>query len=397
MATTGADNPVAEFPIYIENALCTREYSHRALAADGLHRIPVDPYEEFWNQLAEIPRDPPSLVVNAGPGAGVVELVAMVLQPAIGSKLKWEFADWVGSNGPPATPNVSTPLSRVIPATFGLGAYQPTLTGAPAHDGHSWVVDGLNHFVEFPYGPPAGLPDAPVLTFYRYTGATGGGGGTTSGTGPLVLNKSIYPGNYLSFSSRVWPSIRSVGDVWEYFPQDKLIPKDLLFGTNNSFSFEASGMLKVRIQDQNLKSSIFIGIMMGDPATFNGSSPNPSVASAYPIGDVIELDASFYDVLAVWSFKLTLNRIPPASFLPATGINSVYSIETSIIQKDGMLKTPVYKIQGGSAIQRPQEVDGKIQFSIYMGCPDLPSVYDPTDPNRFIEVYKLNHVFRQIA
>jgi len=384
-----------EAPIYIENASYRREYS---LAADGHHRIPADPYEEFWNQLADIPRDPPSLVVNAGPGAGVVERVAMVLQPVAGSKLKWGFANWVGGSGPPAAPNVLSPLSRVIPATFGLGAYQPTLTGAPAYDGHAWVVDGLNHFVEFPYGPPAGLPATPVLTFYRYTGTTGGGGGGTVSTGPLVLNKSIYPGNNISFSSRVWPSISSVGGVSEYFPQDMLISKDLIYGTNNSFSFEASGILKVKVQGQNLKSKLLIGIMMGDPATYNGSDsqPDPLVVSSVLIGDLVELDASFYDVLAVWSFKLTVTRIA-ASFIPATGINLAYSVETYIIQKDGALKTPVHQGLSATIAEIPQEVGGKIQFSMYMACPDLPSVYDPGNPDRFIEAYKLNHVFRQIA
>ena len=392
-----ADNPATEPPICIENISCRREHSYRADAADGHHRTPADPYEEFWNQLADIPRDPPSLVVNAGPGAGVVERVAMVLQPVTGSKLKWGFANWAGSNGPPTAPNVLSPLSRVIPATFGLGgAYQPTLTGAPVHDGHSWVVDGLNHCVEFPYGPPADLPAAPVLTFYRYTGTTGGGGGGTVSTAPLTLNKSVYPGNNISFSSRVWPSISSVGGVSEYFPQDKLISKDLIYETNNSFSFEASGMLKVKVQDQNLKSKIMIGLMMGDPATFNGSQPDPTVANSLPIGDIVELDASFYDVLSVWSFKLTATRVA-ASFIPATGINLVYTVEIFIIQKDGALKTPVHQIIGGNVIQTPQDVGGKIQFSIYMGCPDLPSVYDPMNPDRFIEAYKLNHVFRQIA
>ena len=166
MATTSADNPATEPPIYIDSVSRTREYSYRALAADGLHRIPVDP-AEIWNQILLIPLDPPSgLVVNEGPlPGGVVELVKMALAPVAGSKLKWGFSSWVGGNSLSA---IAPELSRVIPATFGtkgglLGAYRPTLTGAPVYDGHTWVVDGLNHYVEFPYGPPLDLPAAPTI------------------------------------------------------------------------------------------------------------------------------------------------------------------------------------------------------------------------------------------
>ena len=190
-ASTNADNPAVEMPIYMEYVARTREHSYRALAADGLSRTPINPYEEIWTQIADIPLEPPpGLITNDGPD-GVVERVAMVLRPVAGSKLKWEFANWPGGGVGPSHPSGSTkPLSRVIPANFGNkngipGAYQPALTGAPVYDGHVWLVDGLNHYVEFPYGSPPGLT-APVLTFYRYTGGTGGaaGGGEVGPTGP---------------------------------------------------------------------------------------------------------------------------------------------------------------------------------------------------------------------
>ena len=71
-ATTAADNPAIESPIYIENISRRREKSYRALAADGHHRTPINPSEECWNQLADIPHNPPSLVVNAGPAIPAV-------------------------------------------------------------------------------------------------------------------------------------------------------------------------------------------------------------------------------------------------------------------------------------------------------------------------------------
>jgi len=186
---TNADNPTTEPPIYIENVAHTRNHTYRALAADGLHRIPVDP-RAIWNQLSLIPNTPPpGLVVNAGPGEGVVELVSMLLKPVAGSKLKWDFASWVFPSPAEPKPGGDLELSRVIPATFGtkdglLGAYRPKITGGlPAYDGHMWVIDGENHYVEFPYGlpPPSG---SVALTFYRYTGTVGGGIGLPGPAGP---------------------------------------------------------------------------------------------------------------------------------------------------------------------------------------------------------------------
>lgn len=181
MASTNADNLAVEPPIYVENFSWTREHTYRALAADGLHRLPVHPTEEVWNQYQQIPLAPnPLLVPNGGPiGVVPVELIQMQLRPVAGSTLKWE-QDAVQPLPLPAPP-IGAPgsLVRVIPATFGNkdgvpGAYQPSLVGSPAYDGHTWVIDGLNRYVEFPYGSPAGATTLTLL-FYRYTGLTGGG------------------------------------------------------------------------------------------------------------------------------------------------------------------------------------------------------------------------------
>jgi hypothetical protein len=305
VATSNVDYPAVEHPIYIESISSHREHTFRAYGAEYLNLIPIDP-DLVWNQVSLIPPDrpPDHLAVNAGAGAGVVELVAMVLAPVAGSKLKWEFASWAGA-GPPAVPNVSTPLSRVIPATFGNeesglgGAYRPTLTGAPTYDGHSWVVDGLNHYVEFPYGPPPGLPAAPVLTFYRYTGITGGsdtpgpsgdagydgwpfvgeagpegpagpagpGGaaGTEGGAGPEGPPGALTPGlafNWAPGGNNITETLNAAspnqvigGNIYSnypnhiisgiatsYYPQDRFIPIQSLNAVN-VLEFEASGKL----------------------------------------------------------------------------------------------------------------------------------------------------------
>lgn len=186
MASTNADNPAVEEPIYIENVSRAREHVYRATAADGLHRFPVDAGEEVWMQYEQIPLTPdPALVVN-GPAIGVVQLIQMQLQPVAGSTLKFEEAAVQPVPLPPPQPGTPGQLSRVIPATYGNknllpGAYQPTLTasvgGVIPYDGHTWVLDGLNRYIEFPYGVPAGYSGTFTLRFYRYTGVTAEGPG----------------------------------------------------------------------------------------------------------------------------------------------------------------------------------------------------------------------------
>ena len=106
-ASTNVDNPAVEMPIYMEYVTRTREHSYRALAADGLSRTPINPYEEIWTEIQDIPLEPPGLITNDGPD-GVVERVAMVLRPVAGSKLKWEFASWYGGT-PPDQPAITMP------------------------------------------------------------------------------------------------------------------------------------------------------------------------------------------------------------------------------------------------------------------------------------------------
>jgi hypothetical protein len=461
MATTGADNPAVEFPIYIENALCTREYSHRALAADGLHRIPVDPVE-VWNQISLVPPDPLDpplgLVVNMGPGTGVVELVAMVLAPVAGSKLKWEFVSWAGT-GPPAAPNVSHPLSRVIPATFGskgglLGAYRPTLTGAPAHDGHSWVVDGLNHYVEFPYGPPPSLPAAPVLTFYRYTGTTGGNGsetgppgeigpkgptgeigfkGPTGDTGPLgpdgdtgpagtagaagaagaagpagpegaaggsstlALNWANIPGSFtdtftLTADDGVVRKAIGFGPVSGYYPTNRCIPLALLQLLDSTFEFEVTGIF--------------------DLVIYTGAQPVITLGFGILVDNVNTTVPNFSSLLPATSQVLGLtNCVVPPDFAVGSQENYWrYKLtathtppgDPSPTQLNMTWSAEVMLIKrfGGTGLQRyavgtstftlPNGTND-VEFSVFMSASS--NSYTPTS----IAVTKYQHIFKHVA
>ena len=383
-ASTNVDNPAVEMPIYMEYVTRTREHSYRALAADGLSRTPINPYEEIWTEIQDIPLEPPGLITNDGPD-GVVERVAMVLRPVFGSKLKWEFAGWYGGT-PPGQPAITKPLSRVIPANFGNkdgvpGAYQPTLTGAPTYDGHTWVVDGLNHYVEFPYGTPAGLT-APVLTFYRYTG------GTNKVSSELCLNYSVGIQEVQYIYTRGYTDARFIGPG-SYAPADRLIPIEMFNTPLATFSFEASGILRSRVLGSVPPldaTNISFGVQLGDDFTLSGL-----VLGVMPVS----LSAALYDMDVVWTYKLTATRIM-VNFIPHEYIVFIWSAEVTV-SLGGTPGTRTEKlyidafINPGTAIQQQP---GGIQHTIWMGSPDLP---DAKDTDRVLEVRKFNHVFKRIA
>jgi len=382
--TSSADNPAAELPIHIEGLALTRQHTYRAEAADALERVPIDP-DLVWSQLSLIPlTPPPGLTTNAGP-VGVVERVAMVLRPVAGSKLKWEFAGWPGGGaGPPNPPGSTKPLSRVIPANFGNkapGTYQPTLTGAPAYDGHTWIVDGLNHYVEFPYGSPAGLT-APVLTFYRYTG------GTNKVSSELCLNYSVGIQEVQYIYTRGYTDARFIGPG-SYAPADRLIPIEMFNTPLATFSFEASGILRSRvlgIVPPLDATNISFGVQLGDDFTLSGL-----VLGVMPVS----LSAALYDMDVVWTYKLTATRVMVNS-IPHEYIVFIWSAEVTVCL-GGTPGTRTeklyidYFINPGTAIQQQP---GGIQHTIWMGSPDLP---DAKDTDRVLEVRKFNHVFKRIA
>ena len=380
---SSVDNPAAEPPIHIEGLALARQHTYRADAADALERVPIDP-ELGWDQLSQIPLSPPALAVNAGP-VGVVERVAMVLRPVAGSKHKWGFRGWSGA-APPARPGITTPLSRVIPANFGdraPGAYQPTLTGAPAYDGHTWLVDGRNHYVEFPYGPPPGL-DAPVLTFYRYTGGT-------NKVGPeLCLNRSVGTPEVQYIYTQLYTNARFIGPG-SYAPADRLIPIETFNTPRATFSFEASGRLRSRVLGgapplEAAATNISFGVQLGDDF-----SSGALVLGFMPV----RLSAALYDKDVAWTYKLTATRIV-VTFIPSEYIVFVWGAEVSVCLGDApgtrteKLHVDLFVNPGTALQQQP----GGIQHSIWMGSPDLPNA---EVADRVLEVRKYSHVFRRIA
>ena len=120
---------------------------------------------------------------------------SLLLTPMVGGVNKYVLA----------TPEIPGNLLGVIPATMGLvspavGSVEPTLSGLSATgytqviedstgavfkaDSAVWVADGLNAFVDFPEGVPAVMIPPLRLTFFRYTGTTGGG---PAGPTPVAL------------------------------------------------------------------------------------------------------------------------------------------------------------------------------------------------------------------
>ena len=303
-ASTHVDNPAIERPIYIEHLVRTREHSYRAEAANGLSRTPINAVEECWDQFADIPLDPPpGLITNGGP-IGVVERVAISLYPI--SKLKGVFDDWAYPSPAPEL-QASVPISRVIPANFGNGGYQPTLTlpgaGPTPYDGHSWLIDGLNHYIEFPYGIPEGISGQPTLTFYRYTGTTGGGGGggtpgepgpngatgatgqvgpASSHSGVTGLTGTVGPIGAAGLSSLLskagaaggtfeapvdYPLATTMIDNTQtntYYPSTRLVPMSVIAPPLSTLEFDVAGIMNSYVSGNDFETVAQFGIWVGD-------------------------------------------------------------------------------------------------------------------------------------
>jgi len=427
VAATNVDHPAVERPIYIESISRSREHTFRAFDADGINLLPVTP-DLIWNEILQILIDPPVLIANAGPGSGVVELVAMVLQPVAGSKLKWGFASWVGNFSSAIAPE----LSRVIPATFGtkgglLGAYRPTLTGAPAYDGLTWVVDGLNHYVEFPYGPPEDLPATPVLTFYRYTGTTGGSGstagpagptgdsgpqgetgptgpvgpagtagtaGTVGPTGPtgpagaftpaLALNWSTGADSAAHGSNNL--SATNLGSIigTQYMPSNKFIRMNILQNLGNTLEFEVSGALTPKNGSGTL--TLDFGILIGMDSNPSGTT---KVLGKTPCIILFRNHETF-----VWKYKLiatTVNITYPNIDLKWSALvttdYSLLGVETKQGYSVGITSYVVQDIiesDLGNAVAR---------CSVYISADGTNGVTGA----RSVSITKFNHLFKRVA
>ena len=350
-ASTNVDNPATERPIYIESLVRTREHTYRASAADGLSRTPIDAIEESWNQFSEIPIDPPpGLTINGGP-IGVVERVAIGLYPI--SKLKGVFGGWVAPSPPPEH-QASIPISRVIPANFGNGGYQPTLTlpgvGPTPYDGRSWLIDGLNHYIEFPHGIPEGISGPPVLTFYRYTGTTGLGGlsgppgdpgpvgptGSTGSTGhagaassqsgPTGLTGAAGPIGAAGFNSVLSKAGVAVGTFEvpsdftlattiidntatnTYFPSTRLVPMSVIAGRQlSTLEFDVAGSLNMYVGGYDGQSVVEFGIWVGDVGASTATT-NRVLGMVRASVDLSQTQEFSGDPLH-WSYKMVATNV----------------------------------------------------------------------------------------
>ena len=439
---TNADNPAVEAPIYIENVARTREHTYRALAADGLSRVPTPP-SLVWKEIALIPLvPPPGLVVNMGPlQGGVVELVSMLLAPVAGSRLKWGFSSWVGNSSSAIAPE----LSRVIPATFGtksglLGAYRPTITGGlPAYDGLTWVIDGVNNCVEFPYGFPP--PSGPVrLTFYRYTGQIGGASldgpkgpdgpagaagapgvagvqgpagepgpvgpaGPAGAQGPsnaapaLALNWGSgdwVPGDW---GSQDWPpedllTVLATAEILnqaplyigrnDYHPSDRVISFDNISPVSSILEFNVMGKLNTTVTDEFGSSHVQFGIRVG--------TTNDGTASVLGL-TLVNIPEAIAGVDLYWTYKLLANHVPSAN---PGGIAFRWSGHACVIfnAPDGS-SSSLYGVAVGYSefAEATVLVNGGVAFSAFMSAME----FGPTPSTNTMLVTKHHHVFRRVA
>ena len=426
-ASTHVDNPAIERPIYIENLVRTREHSYRAEAANGLSRTPINAVEECWDQFADIPLDPPpGLTTNGGP-IGVVERVAIGLYPI--SKIKGAFGGWANPSPPPEF-QASEPISRVIPANFGNGGYQPTLTlpgvGPTPYDGHSWLIDGLNHYIEFPYGIPENISGPPVLTFYRYTGTTGGGGGGPSGppgpTGPTGATGQVGPASVSSgaegltgtegpmgvagLSSLLSKAGVAVGafevptdytlattiidntQTNTYYPSTRLVPMSVIAPLLSTLEFDVAGTLNMDVLGFiDRLTSVEFGIWVGD-VDENTANTNNVLGKITKVVDG-STGQDFAGNPLHWTYKMVATHV--AGMTDSLAFR--WSGQMMLMNRT---RTAV-AIASGSGFYAYENVSGllgqyddNIPFTLYVA--NLDAV-----PGEIMEVTKFNHVFRLVA
>ena len=427
-ASTHVDNPAIERPIYIEHLVRTREHSYRAEAANGLSRTPINAVEECWDQFADIPLDPPpGLTTNGGP-IGVVERVAIGLYPI--SKLKGVFDHWTNPSPAPEL-QASVPISRVIPANFGNGGYQPTLTlpgvGPTPYDGHTWLIDGLNHYIEFPHGIPENISGPPVLTFYRYTGTTGGGGGggppgepgpngatgATGQAGPVSshsgvtgLTGTVGPIGAAGLSSLLSKAGVAVGtfevptdytlattiiddtSTNTYYPSTRLVPMSVIAPPLSTLEFDVAGSLNMDVFGFNdRQSTVEFGIWVGD-VDDTTTTTNNVLGKIRKVVDASNGQDFAGDPLH-WTYKMVATHVSGVT----DSLTFRWSAQMMLMNRTGTGAA----IAGGSGLYAYEGVSGllgkygdNIPFTLYVNNLDA-------GPPDVMTVTKFNHVFRLVA
>jgi len=181
-----------EQPIFIENLSQQRRHWNTATQGDAVHRFPVQ-LEEIWNQYNQIGTfDAADIqaMINDGDTdtLGIVTLrknKTLTLVPGSTTKYQLTLPDLQIAHVIPATEGKVSPVAGDVgpvttatAAPSGITGYTPVIVDANGVVypmlASLWVIDGINACVEFPYGVPSTM-DAPfVLTYYEYTGDTGG-------------------------------------------------------------------------------------------------------------------------------------------------------------------------------------------------------------------------------
>ena len=188
MAVPTTQNPTTEPPVFIGPLLVRKLNLVGSTNGDGVSRSPVR-LDEIWDLYDVIPNAPPPLTAdNAVWQSGAVDILRLVKARAL--------ANVAGTYKYQLTAGNDTYLKNIVPASMGerfptVGSVAPVLDNLPATaytpvlvdatgavfplDLKYWVVDGLNKYVEFPYGVPKNMKAPFSISFFQYVGPTGGG------------------------------------------------------------------------------------------------------------------------------------------------------------------------------------------------------------------------------
>jgi hypothetical protein len=152
--------PPGERPIFIAYPQRRVHHHYEGDGSDSTYERRPYARREVWIQDDQIPATPPAPAPFPGNIAGVVSGISGVVLAAV--------------PGAPTQFQNLAQFTDMVPATYALGAYQPSLQdsqGRPVpYNPSVWVADGLRQRIEFPYGVPSGLKPPFTITYWRYVG-----------------------------------------------------------------------------------------------------------------------------------------------------------------------------------------------------------------------------------
>ncbi len=152
--------PPGEKPIFIAYPQRRIHHHYEGDGSDSTYERRPYARREVWIQDDQIPSTPPPPAPFPGNVVGVVSGISgVVLAPVPGAPTQFQ--------------NLAQ-FTDMVPATYALGAYQPSLQDSQArpvpYNPSVWVADGLRQRIEFPYGVPSGLKPPFTITYWRYVG-----------------------------------------------------------------------------------------------------------------------------------------------------------------------------------------------------------------------------------